>query len=113
MIDLHTGGIDSTVSAFSDRENNKNYVPVFKFKAKVLSQHIDKLVGLLKEISLDTVFTNEERLIELIEETKAGWDMDAFRRGHILVMHRVLSYTSPVEAFCNAGIFPITSLSAR
>lgn len=105
LIDLHTGGIDSTVSAFSDRENNKNYVPVFKFKTKVLSQHIDKLVGLLKEISLDTVFTNEERLIELIEETKAGWDMDAFRRGHILVMHRVLSYTSPVEAFCNAGEF--------
>ena len=105
LIDLHTGGIDSTVSAFSDRENNKNYVPVFKFKAKALSKQIDKLVGLLKEISLDTVFTNEERLIELIEETKAGWDMDAFRRGHIIVMHRVLSYTSPVEAFCNAGEF--------
>ena len=105
LIDLHTGGIDCTVSAFSDRENNKNYVPVFKFKAKALSKQIDKLVGLLKEISLDTVFTNEERLIELIEETKAGWDMDAFRRGHIIVMHRVLSYTSPVEAFCNAGEF--------
>ena len=29
--------------------------------------------------------------------------MDAFRRGHTIVMHRVLSYVSPVEAFCDAG----------
>ncbi len=103
LIDLHTGGIDSTVSAFSDRTDNKNYTPVFKFKAKVLSQNLDKAISLLKEISLDTVFTNTDRLVELIEETKAGWDMDAFRRGHTIVMHRVLSYVSPVEAFCDAG----------
>lgn len=103
LIDLYTGGIDSSVSAFSDRTDNKKYIPVFKLKAKVLSQQVDKAISLLKEISLDTVFTNTDRLIELIEETKAGWDMDAFRRGHTIVMHRVLSYVSPVEAFCDAG----------
>lgn len=103
LIDLHTGGIDSTVSAFSDRTDNKKYMPVFKLKTKVLSQNLDKAISLLKEISLDTVFTNTDRLVELIEETKAGWDMDAFRRGHTIVMHRVLSYVSPVEAFCDAG----------
>ena len=103
LIDLHTGGVDSTVSAFSDRTDNKNYTPVFKLKTKVLSQNLDKAISLLKEISLDTVFTNTDRLIELIEETKAGWDMDAFRRGHTIVMHRVLSYVSPVEAFCDVG----------
>lgn len=103
LIDLHTGGIDSTVSAFSDRTDNKKYMPVFKLKTKVLSQNLDKAISLLKEISLDTVFTNTDRLVELIEETKAGWDMDAFRRGHTIVLHRVLSYVSPVEAFCDAG----------
>ena len=103
LIDLHTGGIDSTVSAFSDRTDNKKYMPVFKLKTKVLSQNLDKAISLLKEISLDTVFTNTDRLVELIEETKAGWDMDAFRRGHTIVMHRALSYVSPVEAFCDAG----------
>ncbi len=105
LIDLHTGGIDYSVSAYSDRENNKEYMPVFKIKAKVLSQNLDKLIELLREITTATVFTNTERLIELIEETKAGWDVDAFRRGHIIVMHRVLSYVSPVEAFCDAGEF--------
>ena len=102
-IDLYTGGIDYAVSAFSDRTDNTKYVPVFRIKAKVLSQNLNKLMTLLKEISMDTIFSNTERLTELIEETKAGWDMDAFRRGHTIVMHRVLSYVSPVENFCDAG----------
>lgn len=103
LIDLYTGGIDSAVSAFSNRTDNKTYMPVFKIKAKMLSANLDQGISLLKEISLDTIFTNTDRLIELIEEIKAGWDMDAFRRGHTIVMHRVLSYVSPVEAFCDAG----------
>ena len=96
LIDLYTGGIDYSVSAFSNRTDNKDYMPVFRFKAKGLTQNLDKLVDLLKEISLHTVFTNKDRLVELVEETKAGWDMDAFRRGHTIVMHLVLSYVSPV-----------------
>lgn len=103
LIDLYTGGIDSAVSAFSNRTDNKTYMPVFKIKSKMLSANLDQGISLLKEISLDTIFTNTDRLIELIEEIKAGWDMDAFRRGHTIVMHRVLSYVSPVEAFCDAG----------
>ena len=91
LIDLYTGGIDYSVSAFSNRTDNKDYMPVFRFKAKGLTQNLDKLVDLLKEISLHTVFTNKDRLVELVEETKAGWDMDAFRRGHTIVMHRFAS----------------------
>ena len=80
-------------------------MPVFRIKAKALSKNIRTLADLLREITMDTVFTDTGRLIELIEETKASWDMDAFRRGHTLVMHRVLSYVSPVEQFCDAGEF--------
>lgn len=105
LVDLHTGGISYSVSAFSRFDSNKDYVPVFRIKAKALSENIGTLVDLLREITVDTVFTDENRLIELVEETKAGWDMDAFRRGHTLVMHRVLSYVSPVEQFCDAGEF--------
>lgn len=103
LIDLYSGGIEYGVSAYSNRLNNKEYVPVFKIRAKVLTKNLDKLMGLLKEISMGTVFTNHTRLIELVEETKASMDMDAFRRGHMIVMHRVMSYVSPVEAFCDAG----------
>lgn len=103
LIDLYTGGIDYTVSAYSNRKDNTDYMPVFRFKAKGLMSNLDKLVSLLQEISLDTSFANADRLRELVDETKAGWDMDAFRRGHTIVMHRVLSYVSPVEAFCDAG----------
>lgn len=105
QIDLYTGGMDYSVSAYSDIQDNEAYTPVFQIKTKVLSQNISKLLDLMKEISLDTTFTNAQRLRELIEETKSGWDMDAFRRGHVIVMHRVLSYLSAVEGFCDAGEF--------
>lgn len=105
LVDLYTGGIDYTVSAYSDHDDNTKYVPVFKIRAKSLSQNLPKLLELMKEITTQTLFSNKDRLCELIEETKAGWDMDAFRRGHTLVMHRVLSYVSPVEGFCDAGEF--------
>ena len=103
LIDLYTGGIDYSVSAYADQIDNSKYTPVFKIKTKALSKNLDKAIAILKEITLQMLFTNKERLIELVEETKAGWDMDAFRRGQTLVMHRVLSYTSPVEQFCDAG----------
>ncbi|MCI1247943.1 MAG: insulinase family protein [Megasphaera sp.] len=103
LIDLYSGGIDYAVSAYSDRTDNKKYTPVFKIKAKGLTKNLGQIMDLLRDISLGTVFTNTARLIELIEEIKAGMDMDAFRRGHTIVMHRVMSYVSPVEEFCDAG----------
>ena len=113
LIDLYTGGIDYAVSAFSDCEDNTSYMPVFKMTAKVLSQNLPELIRLLREITTDTQFTNGDRLIELVEEAKAGWDMDAFRRGHTLVMHRVLSYVSPVEGFYDAGEFSYYEFISR
>ncbi len=113
LIDLYTGGIDCAVSAFSDCEDNGQYMPVFKVTAKALRQNMPELIRLMREITTETLFTNTERLIELVEETKAGWDMDAFRRGHTLVMHRVLSYVSPVEGFCDAGEFSYYEFISR
>ena len=103
QIDLHTGGIDYSVSSYSNYQDNNAYVPMFQIKARVLRPHISELIGLMREISLDTIYTNENRLAELIEETKAGWDMDIFRRGLTVVTHRLLSYISNVENFCDAG----------
>ena len=103
LIDLYTGGISYGVEAFSKQDSPDEYVPVFRIKAKSLDTHVDKLIDLLREISLQTVFTNAARLAELIEETKTGWDMDAFSRGQTLVMHRLLSYVSAAEGFADAG----------
>lgn len=103
LIDLYTGGIDYAVTAYSNAEDTTQYTPVFRIKAKSLSKNVPKVIKLLKEITLKTEFKNESRLIELVEATKASWDMDVFSRAHLIVMHRVLSYVSPVEKFLDAG----------
>ena len=103
LIDLYTGGISCAVSVYADLQDNRLYRPVFRLKAKVLRQHITRLMEILQEITTETVYTNKTRLFEIIDEIKAGWDMDAFRRGQTIVMHRLLSYVSPVEKFCDSG----------
>lgn len=103
LIDLHTGGINYAVTAYSLAQKRNDYVPVFTIKAKALSQNVATLIQLLREITVETTFTNDRRLIELVEETKAKWDMDVFSRGHLITMHRVLSYVSAVEKFLDAG----------
>ncbi len=103
LTDLYTGGMDFTVVASERRGEPGNYLPLFRVKAKALNQNVPHLVKLLADITLHTKFTNHTRLIELIEETKAKWDMDVFTRAHLLTMHRVLSYQSPIEAFLDAG----------
>ena len=103
QIDLYTGGIDYSVVSYSNCQDNSQYRPMFKVKGRVLRRHVPAMLGLFKEITVDTLFTNETRLAELVEETKSGWDMDIFRRGLTVVTHRLLSYVSPVENFCDAG----------
>lgn len=103
VTDLYTGGMDFTVVASDIRTQPGEYVPLFRIKAKALSQNVPHLFKLLADITLHTKFTNYPRLIELIEETKAKWDMDVFTRAHVITMHRVLSYQSPIEAFLDAG----------
>lgn len=103
QVDLVTGGLDFSVEAIADYQDNTVYTPVLKVKAKGLTANFAAIGDLLREVTLETIFTRKERLIELVEEVKANWDMDAFRRGNILVTHRLLSYVSQVEAFCDAG----------
>jgi len=113
QIDLYTGGIDYSIGAHSELADNSRYVPLFKIRAKVLRQNIDHLLQLLREISTETIFSNESRLHELIHEIKSGWDMDVFRRGLFIVQHRLLSYVSPVENFCDAGEFSYYEFISR
>ena len=103
LIDLYTGGLSYSVAVYADQADNSVYRPMLKLRGKALRQHLPRLLELMQEITTETVYTNHNRLFEIIDETKAGWDMDAFRRGPSLVMHRLLSYVSPVENFCEGG----------
>ena len=102
-IDLHTGGFSYDVVAYPHGTDDSAYTPVFRVKGKALRNEIPQLMDLFGEIVGRTLFTNTQRLKELIEETKSIWDMEVFRRGQTIVSHRLLSYVSPIEKFMELG----------
>ena len=102
-IDMHTGGISSHVASYSQYDDDQQYRPFMVIQGKALTTKADVLMQLMGEMLSHSVFTDTERLCDLIQERRSDWDMDFFRRGHALMMNRVLSYASPVERFRDEG----------
>jgi Zn-dependent M16 (insulinase) family peptidase len=98
-----TGGMSFGVSGYSRKDDDSQYVPVMTVRGKALTAQTAQLMDLLGDVMLHTSFADIGRLKELLQEEKSDWDMTTFGRGHTLVMHRLLSYFSPVEKFREQG----------
>ncbi len=103
FINLHTGGFKSSVTSFSYQEDTAAYTPVFQIKAKVLRSNITKMLQIFRELTTGAIFSDIKRLTELLEELKAQWDVDVFRKGQDIVSRRLLAYFSPAGAFMEQG----------
>ncbi len=102
-VDMHTGGISGQVACYSRYDDDCRYRPYFLVQGKALTGRTGILLQLMGEMTLHSVFTDTKRLQELVQERRSDWDMELFRRGHSLMMNRVLSYVSPVERFRDEG----------
>lgn len=103
FVNLHTGGFKSSVTSFSYQEESEVYTPVFQIKAKALRSNIGKMLQVFRELTTGPMFSDTKRLTELLEELKAQWDMDVFRKGQDIVSRRLLSYHSSAAAFMEQG----------
>ena len=102
-VNIHTGGFAYDVFAYSANSDDESYAPMFRVKAKALVSKLPEMFGLLGDITGGSLFTDANRLKELIRETKVAWDTAIFRRGQQVVASRLLSYVSPVAKFNEIG----------
>ncbi|WP_371372301.1 insulinase family protein [Sporomusa aerivorans] len=102
-INIHTGGFTYDVLAYSENGDDESYSPMFRVKAKALVTKLPEMFGLLGDVTGSSLFSDTNRLKELIRETKAAWDTAVFRRGQQVVASRLLAYVSPVAKFNEAG----------
>jgi len=93
-INIYTGGIRFTTSVYSQNLSDDLFFPKFAVKSKVLSHNTAKLFEILQEILTATVYEDEKRLKEIVQETKSRMEMMIFDRGHIVAANHVLSYFS-------------------
>ncbi len=98
-IDFHTGGIAVGLADFPHYLTADKHQPFVKVSAKALQAESAALFDLLDQIINKSVFTDVQRIKDLVAERKTSWDMEVFRRGHTLMMNRVLSYVGEADRF--------------
>ena len=102
-INMNLGGFSASISDFTKYNQRDAFTPLFIVRAKALHTKLDALVRIVSELVTKTDYTDVNRLTELIKETKAIWDTDAFRRGHTIVMNRVIAQISELGKFRDAA----------
>ncbi len=93
-IDIYTGGIRVGTIAQNDMRNPGQYQPKLIVKGKVLYSKASYLSDLIKEIMLNTEFTQENRILEIIREMKSRMEMSISSSGHQVAFNRLSSYFS-------------------
>lgn len=98
-INIHTGGIEYSSDAYTEKDNDERYYPKFVIKSRALVDKMPKLFEILGEIAGHTKFDDKKRLKEIIREMKSRLEMTIFNRGHIVAGNHLLSYFSPLGKY--------------
>ncbi|ETJ44455.1 Peptidase M16C associated protein, partial [human gut metagenome] len=72
-------------------------------RAKALHSKLPDLCRLINEVVQKADYSDDQRLTELVQESKAIWDNEAFRRGNSIVSQRVMAQVSAVGKFRDNG----------
>jgi Zn-dependent M16 (insulinase) family peptidase len=98
-INIHTGGIGFATDIYSHKESDELFYPKLIVKSKALRGKLVKLFELIAEITGHTIFDDEKRILEILQETKSRMEIAIFEGGHIACAHRLFSYFSPIGKY--------------
>ena len=93
-VGLHTGGVSLGLPSFQNVEQPGSLSPYIEINARVLKEKLPKALELMREILLETDFTDEKRLKDLLTETSSRLTTGLVSAGHSTAMLRASSYTS-------------------
>ena len=93
-IHLNSGGVDFSVTSFANLEEPEHFTGAFVASIRVLYDKLDFGFTMLEEILNHSVFTDEKRLGEVIQETRSRAKMKLENAGHSTAVSRATSYFS-------------------
>jgi hypothetical protein len=99
QINIHTGGFRIGLQCTTDYTDLDIYKPLFSISGKALLPKTEKMVELLTEITNDTIFDDDIRLLELLNEVKSTLEMELLGESVTYADRRLKSY------FCESGKF--------
>ena len=93
QINIHTGGIETSVETFLEKDTG-DYHPKLVVRSKAFQDKFAKLLTLNREILIQTLFDDEKRLGELLEQLNSRLQAMVRNNGTQLAMTRLESYFS-------------------
>ena len=102
-INMNLGGLSSDITAISKDGKRDEFTPLMIVRAKALHTKLPDLCRLINEVVQKADYSDDRRLTELVQESKAIWDNEAFRRGNSIVSQRVMAQVSAVGKFRDNG----------
>lgn len=101
-INLYTGGISSTLCAFTDANGKSGLDARYEVCVKVLAPQLPKAMELVGEILGSTDLSDDKRLYEILAQVKSRLEMVMTTAGHGVSAMRAMSYFSPSGYFNDA-----------
>jgi len=93
-IHLNSGGVEFSVTSFADLQDAEHFTGAFSASVRVLYDRLDFGFEILEEILNRTVFDDEKRLGEVIQETRSRAKTKLENAGHSTAVSRATSYFS-------------------
>lgn len=97
-INLVTGGISPHTNIYTDATDYDKAKVTFELKCKVMYEHMDEALDLMKEVLLETNYRDKKRMQEIISEGKSRLQGQIAGASHRMAALRAMSYFSPVAA---------------
>ena len=97
-INIHTGDIVSSVNTYVNAKKLDEYKLTFEVKTKAMYDELPVAFALMTEIMTASKFTDESRILEILEELKSIMQANLLSSGHTFAAVRAMSYFSETAA---------------
>lgn len=98
-INLNSGGVSLSVTAFPDLGDPDQFTGMFAASARVLYDKLDFGFSIIGEILTNSILDDEKRLGEIVSEMKSRSQMKLNGASHSAAVARATSYFSPTSLY--------------
>jgi hypothetical protein len=99
LINIHTGGFNFDYNSYAAHFDADSYRPFIGISSKALVPKTAKMVEMLHELTQNTVFDDDKRLLELLNELKSRYEMMLMKWGTYFATLRLSAYCSESGKF--------------
>lgn len=99
LVNLNSGGIGFGIKVIPDYREGGTCNIYAELKSRVMYDKIDFAFDMLEEFINDTVFDDEKRLKEILDEVKSRLEVTLMQSGNSIALQRSMSYLSEASKY--------------